>query len=204
MSLRKKKTLTMEVLNQKTWWNARQEIVSPEFFAYQTLDTLLRTTDRIPEMVTSQVFSMTSSTFWTGSHALRRNRERFRRTYSKSYRPLEKPALTQVYYCTPCLLKFIPQPGRLCTRKFTAPVNRVKCKTAGFWLGLQAKDRHRLWLGVFSQGHWHRMCFQGVFILNKESLYSLRKLLGRKLNLVLLLFRLTLTLAVLLPPPGLG
>lgn len=133
-----------------------------------------------------------------------RNRGRFRRTYSKSYRPLEKPALTQVYYCTPCLLKFIPQPGRLCTRKFTAQVNRAKCKTAGFWLRLQAKDRHRLWLGVFSQGHWHRMCFQGVFILNKESLYSLRKLLGRKLNLVLLLFRLTLTLAVLLPPPGLG
>lgn len=48
------------------------------------------------------------------------------------------------------------------------------------------------------------MCFQGVFVLNKESLYSLRKLLGRKLNLVLVLFRLTLTLGALLPPPGLG
>lgn len=193
----------MKVLNQKTWWNARQEIVWPKFFAYQTLDALLGTTDEIPE-VPSQVFSMTSFTFWTSSHTLHHNRERFRRTYSRSYRPLAKPALTQVYYCMPCLLKFIPQPGRLCTRKFTAQVNRAKCKTAGFWLRLQAKDRHRLWLGVFSQGHWHRMCFQGVFTLNKESLYSLRKLLGRKLNLVLLLFRLTLTLAVLLCPPGLG
>lgn len=189
----------MGVLNQKIMMKCQARDAPTWILSYQRLDALFWTTGRIPEMVTSHLWLPPPS-----GQAHHHRKERFRRTYSKSYRPLEKPALTQVYYCTPCLLKFIPQPGRLCTRKFTARVNRAKCKTAGSWLRLQAKDRHRLWLGVFSQGHWHRMCFQGVFILNKESLYSLRKSLGRKLNLILSLFRLTLTLAVLLLLPELG